>query len=71
MTYYKKSVNNEIFIMGINKSGYSIASNLDPEPDTFTGSPWTNRSPGDWQECTLEDAEQILGYDPEEGSEGR
>jgi hypothetical protein len=61
MKYYEKQGENETFIMVIDDNGnYSIASDLDSEPDGFV-------APADpfgrgYKECSRERAEEILGY---------
>ena len=54
MKYYKKTIENEIFVKAIdNNNNYSIASNLDPEPDGYTNHAWEEDA-DDWEEITFE-----------------
>jgi hypothetical protein len=65
MEYYEKTKNDETFILVIDERGnYSVASNLDPDPDGFIG-PVDPDAKG-YTATTRERAEQVLGYDPEE-----
>ena len=67
MKYYEKQKGEEIFIMTVDDNGnYSIASNLDSDPDGFI-------APADpfgrgYKECSKQRAEKILGYKDSEDS---
>jgi hypothetical protein len=62
--YYKKEDDGETFVLSIDEgdNNYSIASNLDPEPEGFIDHHW-GEDAEEWQEITKEDAEKILGWD--------
>ena len=65
MRYFEKQKDNETLILAEDASGnYSIASNIDPDPDGFVG-------PADpfalgFKQATRERATEVLGSDPEE-----
>jgi hypothetical protein len=65
MTYYEKTKGEETFVMAVDDNGnYSIASNVDTEPDGFT-------APADpfgrgYKECSQKRAEEILGHSLEQ-----
>ena len=65
MRYFEKQKDNETLILAEDASGnYSIASNIDPDPDGFVG-------PADpfalgFKQATRERATEVLGFDPEE-----
>ena len=74
MRHYRKQTRTETLILSEDdENNYSIASNLSPDPDMGTGLVWgigpEQYDPAEWQECSREEAEKILGYDPEEGRE--
>ena len=59
MKYYEKTKGNETFIMSVDDAGnYSIASNIDSDPDGFVG-PADPYARG-YVECTEERALQVL-----------
>lgn len=62
--HYKKATENDMLILSISHDGqsYGIASRDDPNPDLYTGSPDLRG----YTEISREEAEKILGYDPEE-----
>jgi hypothetical protein len=67
MKYYEKQNGEEIFVMAVDENGnYSVASNLDPEPDGFTAP--ADPFAGGYKECGRERAEEVLGYSLEDES---
>ena len=62
MKYYEKQTEKETWIMAVDDKGnYSVASNLEPEPDGFIG-PADPFGKG-YKEIERERAEEVLGYD--------
>jgi len=67
MKYYEKQNGEETFVMAVDENGnYSVASNLDSEPDGFTA-PADPLGQG-YKECSQQRAEEILGYSLEDES---
>jgi hypothetical protein len=68
MKYYKKAKSpEEILVKSVDDNGnYSIASNLDPEPDGFIDHAYNNWN--GWDEITRQEAASIIGYDPDDGA---
>src|SRR5579859_1134133 len=67
MKYYEKQNGEETFVMAVDENGnYSVASNLDSEPDGFTA-PADPLGQG-YKECSQQRAEEILGYGLEDES---
>jgi hypothetical protein len=63
MRYYEKTRNNETFILVEDERGnYSVASNVDPDPDGFLGP--ADPSAKGYTATNRKRAMQVLGYDP-------
>jgi hypothetical protein len=65
MKYFEKQKGNETLILAEDASGnYSIASNIDPDPDGFVGPP--DPFARGFKQVSRVRATEVLGYDPEE-----
>ena len=66
-TYYKKQKSNEETLVKAigDDNNYSIASNLDPEPDGFVDHQW-GADTAQWTEITRQRGKEILGIDLED-----
>lgn len=65
MRYFEKQQGNETLILAEDERGnYSIASNIDPEPDGFVGP--SDAFARGYKETTRERATEVLGFDPKE-----